>query len=909
MIEIGKILFRFTANNESFAHRLYAGWDEFCRNCFENVVEEYLSVSDNENHLIEINSLTLNLGNIPEESFYQLFPIRLREQLERCLSLHFKIEEKKYLSKNKQYNLSDLLYYLEHGFCKTASAYVEFNLNRKLTSIIDDDENAIADLFQKGIENRTILERLLLQSDKTIFSTIVSIWFDTNSIDINEKRRQLFWLAVKYPSLLWQIIDKIWENESIVSQFIDTLGIRLLYEMAITLPPSLSDTFQQLNSRYPEMLFRKTDALGVHLDWLFSDSFVTLSEKKQHWLSLLDIMPQDIIEIISNINDQQLLKILAEVMDDIAISKIISEFGRQKGGIEISVYWLQFCEWLIEHYSTVGFSFCKNKQIFQEQLNMIFLHTLQERNRKVLSSKERLTRCILQSLNKEESKKTEPLILNYLESKHPEINSFENELYDILRNVAISINKQNIPDNENDSRRNIPTEYSEEKSLQTTFIHQSEDNSLASDIMQNESVPRSKPDLQDNRDIHDRNIHLKGTDRQTDLSFQTQKELQSDINNSINNTFQPQSDFDLHTEKSKYVAFLSEEGFQSWVEDKNISTETKINRLNDFAFANPKLFYHFLGSIDYNSATFSHLAGIVPEKMQLQWLAQLSASKAGLLQRTIEMLTEKYQSEIKILIPDTDTSTTLRKALLTLLHEKSKDPKNFYWEDDAKTIESFIKNIYQMDKKENIHSDEARVSKESGKQKAKEALQKLFTEHPEQANEETNIEYLSISNAGLALLTPWFPRLFDMLGLMNEEKKDLKDTDARIRAIFIIQQLVTSEDKEYEEHELAFNRMLTGCPFSVPLPRRMELTEQETATIESMLNGVKANWQKIKNTSIQGFQEAFIQRDGELEQQEDKWLLTVEPRAYDMLLDSVPWSYKLIRLPWLKKHIHVSWRD
>lgn len=178
--------------------------------------------------------------------------------------------------------------------------------------------------------------------------------------------------------------------------------------------------------------------------------------------------------------------------------------------------------------------------------------------------------------------------------------------------------------------------------------------------------------------------------------------------------------------------------------------------------------------------------------------------------------------------------------------------------------------------------------------------------------EATQPEYIEVPNAGLCLLAIWFPRLFDMLGLLVvnvDGKKDFKDIEARIRAVFILQRLVTDEVREYEEYELAFNRILTGCPFHVPLPRTLGLPPNEIQTAESMLAGVKANWDKLKNTSVKGFQRSFIERPGKLEQREDKWVLYVENRAYDILLDSLPWSYRQIRLPWLKKKINVVWRD
>ncbi|MBO8479143.1 MAG: hypothetical protein IAB80_09710 [Bacteroidetes bacterium] len=196
---------------------------------------------------------------------------------------------------------------------------------------------------------------------------------------------------------------------------------------------------------------------------------------------------------------------------------------------------------------------------------------------------------------------------------------------------------------------------------------------------------------------------------------------------------------------------------------------------------------------------------------------------------------------------------------------------------------------------------------------AKEVERELHIKNTERIIEDAvQPEYIEVPNAGLCLLAVWFTRLFDMLGLLEanaDGKKDLRDTAARIRAIFILQRLVTDEKREYREQELALNRILTGCPFHVPLPKTLELTDNEIRTVESMLSGVKANWDKMKGTSVKGFQRSFIERPGKLEQREDKWVLYVEERSYDILLDSLPWSYRTIRLPWLKKKINVIWRD
>ena len=76
-----------------------------------------------------------------------------------------------------------------------------------------------------------------------------------------------------------------------------------------------------------------------------------------------------------------------------------------------------------------------------------------------------------------------------------------------------------------------------------------------------------------------------------------------------------------------------------------------------------------------------------------------------------------------------------------------------------------------------------------------------------------------------------------------------------------------------------------------------------------MMEGVKANWLQLKGTSVKGFRQSFIARSGTLEQQEERWLLTVEKKTHDILLESVPWSFRQIRLPWLKKYIQVIWNE
>lgn len=180
----------------------------------------------------------------------------------------------------------------------------------------------------------------------------------------------------------------------------------------------------------------------------------------------------------------------------------------------------------------------------------------------------------------------------------------------------------------------------------------------------------------------------------------------------------------------------------------------------------------------------------------------------------------------------------------------------------------------------------------------------------ENENFDKNVPILfEVENAGLALLSPWLPLLFSMLGYLNESRKDLKDDESRIRAIFLLQYIVYGEEREYRETELVFNRLLVGLPQHIPIPKQLALTDEEKQTADNLLNNIKFSWPKISNISMRAFQYNFIYRIGRLEQQEEKWMLTMEEKTHDILLKTIPWNFRQISLPWLKEYLQVMWHE
>lgn len=163
-----------------------------------------------------------------------------------------------------------------------------------------------------------------------------------------------------------------------------------------------------------------------------------------------------------------------------------------------------------------------------------------------------------------------------------------------------------------------------------------------------------------------------------------------------------------------------------------------------------------------------------------------------------------------------------------------------------------------------------------------------------------------IRNAGLVLLSPYFPRLFSMLHLLDGARK-LSDPESQVKAIFYMQYLVTAE-KEVPEYELFLNKLMSGYPLEQSFSPFFDFGEAEKQILLSLLNSIKCNWNQMKNTSIEGLRNSFLLREGVLEEKEDQWVLTVESRAYDLLLDTLPWSYSPVKFAWMNKPIYVKWR-
>lgn len=161
-----------------------------------------------------------------------------------------------------------------------------------------------------------------------------------------------------------------------------------------------------------------------------------------------------------------------------------------------------------------------------------------------------------------------------------------------------------------------------------------------------------------------------------------------------------------------------------------------------------------------------------------------------------------------------------------------------------------------------------------------------------------------INNAGIVLLNNYIEMLIDRLGLVEEKK--FKDLQAQLDAVHYVQYVITGLT-DTEEPFLSLNKVLCGLPVATPVMESITITEDQKALVNGLINAAITHWSTIGANSIDGFRGNWLVRDGVLIEKEDRWELTVEKRAYDILLSQSPFSFSIIKYPWMEKPIHVEW--
>ena len=162
-----------------------------------------------------------------------------------------------------------------------------------------------------------------------------------------------------------------------------------------------------------------------------------------------------------------------------------------------------------------------------------------------------------------------------------------------------------------------------------------------------------------------------------------------------------------------------------------------------------------------------------------------------------------------------------------------------------------------------------------------------------------------VTHAGLIIVAPYLGMLFSRLELMQNDT--FVNESLQQRAVQLLW-YAASGAEVVNEQELLVHKVLCGIPVSKPVTFNGPLTADEKNMADEMLGAIIQHWTVIGNTSIQGLRESFIMRDGRLEDDDQAFYLHVEQKAFDMLLDQIPWNINKIKLSWMHKILELTWR-
>jgi hypothetical protein len=163
---------------------------------------------------------------------------------------------------------------------------------------------------------------------------------------------------------------------------------------------------------------------------------------------------------------------------------------------------------------------------------------------------------------------------------------------------------------------------------------------------------------------------------------------------------------------------------------------------------------------------------------------------------------------------------------------------------------------------------------------------------------------VTIMNAGLVLLNSYIPLLFERSGLTIDKK--MLGLTSHLNAVHYLQYVATGLNNT-EESLLPLNKILCGVPINHPIQDEAFISDEHKKLIEGLIGAVIEHWPAIGNSTIEGFRGNWLVREGLLIEFDDKWELTVEKRAYDLLINKSMFSFSIIKYPWMDKPLHVNW--
>lgn len=948
MNKVQKISFEFLGEDELFFRNVYSEWDTHWNVIVESSTERVLERFNLNSKVLEISELDLELEPILESNFSISFVTLYEEALENAI-IKFINEEAKLRSPAKDLIKSNselLLYFLLHGsFPWTVSSNID--LNKLFLSVAENDTDSLLKFLKVYGHYSNIQQRIVYQFDEEILKAGIKLIKPNESEFIisyvehvktkHNKLRSPEIEKNKFKQTIWLLVySYLLTNRSSFfnkKAFLEFTIRRLAntYSMGYSKLLSIIALQNRKFGNYPAELIKLIDNLKIE-----EDKNIRESQDWVRWLKFLlnneqsfvfenFIKEKDLVaKLLRSTNNHRLLRVLKEYQ----VYEVVKIIAPKE-----SNFIIEYAKSL-EKQNEIGMLQGRAGGEFRLLKWQIIFPVLLDKTSNSFNRKYFIERVLIQVASHYNLKLFD--LLNYIQndgvlfSGDKELNKIITKLYFHYKNL-ITFPKPISKINDSSIVKQIQEKKEvdfEEKERWIYYLQNSiRRNRVLKQLLEFEQIYLVQTIFNVQSDFIIQYAHILNKSSQNgflqgktsggfknlkweflhDVLFETQNqvfnkrilvekviykianhynlktiELISFLHNELKNIlFNVSFDFfeiinDLYYENSEREDNISHS------EKMEIAENFPDKRIEDF------LKRHFN---NYNSSDFL-IRRLALKKEFVEYIKPVLSIESELRLYMLNSLKVNVQVEknllllIKFSISNKSFNRTeiLRRIILFL--------KGFLTRvDDIKLLNKKLENIAQRN-----------ILLENSIHFVNGIEPHYFVEEDENFTEEIQeIQY--INNAGLVLIAPYLPRLFAILGLTEGNR--FKDREAQIRAIFIMQYAVFGRT-EFPEYEMQLNKILTNFSTGVPIPISIELTQDEINTINSLLTSVTQHWDKVK--SIDALREVFLQREGKIDECEETLELTVNLKAYDMLLDTVPWNYKTIKFPWMPKSIHVKWR-
>ncbi len=177
-------------------------------------------------------------------------------------------------------------------------------------------------------------------------------------------------------------------------------------------------------------------------------------------------------------------------------------------------------------------------------------------------------------------------------------------------------------------------------------------------------------------------------------------------------------------------------------------------------------------------------------------------------------------------------------------------------------------------------------------------------------------EWIHCPNGGLVLILPFVKKLFLNANLMPEtnhvpideasEFMPFHNQESLSEAIGMLHFLATGQTT-FTEEQILLPKIICGRALQEFIPCYHSLKTELIDEAETFLHQLINLWSALKGTSIEGLQTTFLQRESRIKEEDSQYLLQVENLGFDVLLDKLPWGFRMFKADWMSKILITEW--